>query len=909
MYNLDEAENILKFQIKHTNSYLKINNDLFDGNILKKLHKKVETINKYYSEFMNGDHKEKLKNFLESMKNNSKIKYFDEKLISFMIIASEEIYYQTPRVIQIICLLFYLEGYDGNYNLIQEVLTGEGKTLTISFLALYLAIQGNKVDILTSSPVLAQRDANDRKKLYERFGISCDFCRFDSNNNNNENQLECYKADIVYGDGTNLIGDILRSEFMGKKGRGNRPFDYIIIDEIDNICIDNLRNVVELIDNFPGYKYLEYLYLFIYKELNNKVNILKKQYNSNFEEKLKENAELIIHEISVETRNFLYRNRELKNGDDKKILIPDNLFDFIDLRIDHWSKMAYDAMFNFKQNQNYFISEDEKYKFKKINPIDYENTGVTLKNSEWSGLNQFLQIKEGLVFTEENINSSFMSYLSFFKKYKRINGITGTLGSKRTLKAINIIYKIKLLKMPPFKPRLLQIFPPKTFSDEKIFKKNLIEEIIKYSANLQRVVLVLFEYMSQVKKMHQYLEEHRNEFELNNTKIISYYRSDLKNEFLKRQMSPNTVILSTNLSGRGTDIKLDSEVKNNGGLHVIITFMPYNERVEKQAQGRAARCGDKGSSITMFLAKSDYETLEKRRNKYELEQYKFLINLYVPQSELNQRFFEEFCQNLKQIKEQNKQISENIISDLKERWSTFICKNNINLFMNDSIHPDVAGKLYRIYERIATKNFKALMKEINIDDIENYNFYNPFNLMRNNLSNKMYQNAIEKHPEMCIGAYYNQAMHSIINKYPNYQLIVYENLTTLNKICIQYIYQYNECIKMFQEIHKDDNNFSEFFVQQLKDKLEVMRYILKNIRVILMEIDSKPNFKGYNKDDSLEKRSRVLRWLQIDIVRYKYLNEIKKDIGVSQNVIEYFKDFGIDTLFEINCLAENCSIF
>ena len=292
-------------------------------------------------------------------------------------------------------------------------------------------------------------------------------------------------------------------------------------------------------------------------------------------------------------------------------------------------------------------------------------------------------------------------------------------------------------------------------------------------------------------------------------------------------MKPNTIILSTNLSGRGTDIKLDSEAKNNGGLHVIITFMPYNERVEKQAQGRAARCGDNGSSITMILAKNNYDTLKKRRNKYELEQYKFLINLYVPQSELNQRFFEEFCKKLKQIKEQNKDISENIISDLKERWSTFILKNNINSFMNDSIHPDVAGQLYRIYERIATKNFKALMKEINIDDIKNYNFYNPFNIMRNNLSNEMYQNAIEKHPEMCIGAYYNQAMNSIINKYHDYQLLVYENLTTLNNICIQYIFQYNECIKMFQEIHKDDNNFSKFFVQQLKDKLNNELYFKK----------------------------------------------------------------------------------
>ena len=622
MYNFnnfceDDIKQIL-VEIKHINKNLKINEDLFEKRVIDKLLKKVETIKNYYSGLIRIDHKEKLKIFLEAIKNNTiNEKDFDEKLIAFMIIASEEIYYQTPRLIQILCLLFYLEGYKENYNLIQEVLTGEGKTLTISFLALYLAIVGNKVDILTSSPILAKRDAKERKKLYKRFEISCDFCRFDSNHN--ENQFECYKADIIYGDGPNFIGDILRSEFMGKKGRGNRPFDYIIIDEIDNICIDNLRNIVELIDNFPGYKYLEYLYLYIYKELNDKVNILKKQCGPNFEQKLKENGEAIIHEISLKTREFLYHNKTLNFDDEKKILIPDNLFEFVDLRIDHWSKMAYDAMFNFKQNQNYFISEDENYKFKKIKPIDYENTGVTLKNSEWSGLNQFLQIKEGLVFTEENINSSFMSYLSFFKKYKRINGITGTLGSKITIKAINIIYKIKLLKMPPFRHRVLKIETPKTYADEKIFKENLITEIIKYSYDLQRVVLVLFEYMCQVEEMYQYLEAHRYEFKLDNTEIISYYRSDVENEFLERQMRPNTIILSTNLSGRGTDIKLDSEVKRNGGLHVIITFMPYNERVEKQAQGRAARCGDDGSSLTMIMAKNDYDTLKSRRNKYELE--------------------------------------------------------------------------------------------------------------------------------------------------------------------------------------------------------------------------------------------------------------------------------------------------
>ena len=81
---------------------------------------------------------------------------FDEQLIAYMIIVNEKIYYQTPRFIQIICLLYYFEGYKGEFWLILEVLTGEGKTLTISFLALYLSILGNKVDILTSSSELVK---------------------------------------------------------------------------------------------------------------------------------------------------------------------------------------------------------------------------------------------------------------------------------------------------------------------------------------------------------------------------------------------------------------------------------------------------------------------------------------------------------------------------------------------------------------------------------------------------------------------------------------------------------------------------------------------------------------------------------------------------------------------------------
>ena len=180
-----------------------------------------------------------------------------------------------------------------------------------------------------------------------------------------------------------------------------------------------------------------------------------------------------MYEINKETRKFLYFNKKLKFDDKNKILIPENFYDFLDTRIEHWCKMAYDSMFNFELNKNYFISKDENYGFETIKPIDYENTGVILKNSTWSGLHQFLQIKEGLTFTEENINSSFMSYLSFFKKYKIINGITGTLGSKKTQQAMKIIYKINLLRMPPLEQEVFKYMSQGHFGMKNYINNNL----------------------------------------------------------------------------------------------------------------------------------------------------------------------------------------------------------------------------------------------------------------------------------------------------------------------------------------------------------------------------------------------------------------------------------------------------
>ena len=82
-------------------------------------------------------------------------------------------------------------------------------------------------------------------------------------------------------------------------------------------------------------------------------------------------------------------------------------------------------------------------------------------------------------------------------------------------------------------------------------------------------------------------------------------------------MKPNTVIISTNISGRGTDIKLGEEILKNGGLHVIITFIPNNCRVEEQNYGRAGRKGEPGTWQLVINYQEEMDKYYKLNNLEE----------------------------------------------------------------------------------------------------------------------------------------------------------------------------------------------------------------------------------------------------------------------------------------------------
>lgn len=187
---------------------------------------------------------------LKIMKGIKEVNYdFYIEFIHILIEGSQLKFKIKPRNTQILSLLLFLlkKKKEG---IIEQISTGEGKSLIITFLATIKSFLGNKVDILTSSPVLAERDAKKMKEFYAVFGLTVDYYAGENNNEIN-GVYSYYKADICYGDELSFEGDILRSEFLGISGRGDkRGFDCIIIDEIDNICLDNIKNMTELVDNF-----------------------------------------------------------------------------------------------------------------------------------------------------------------------------------------------------------------------------------------------------------------------------------------------------------------------------------------------------------------------------------------------------------------------------------------------------------------------------------------------------------------------------------------------------------------------------------------------------------------------------------------------------------------------------------
>ena len=246
---------------------------------------------------------EKFKKAEENIKNKEWVK----EAISVIMRGNQILKGYLPRFTQIITVLIMMNA--SNKGLLLQVATGEGKSLIVGMLAILKWLQGHTVDIITSADHLAERDAKEMKEFYSIFGL-----KWSSIQEVSVGKKQWYSDNIVYGSPGTFQGDLLRHEFELQNTRGDRKYDIVIIDEVDNMLIDDARHITMLSGPMPGFEYLEHYLLWWWNFLN--------QIDTKFIEK---DGKL------VWTNEDVYNNGEIflsKQGFSGNVLIVHNRFEF-----------------------------------------------------------------------------------------------------------------------------------------------------------------------------------------------------------------------------------------------------------------------------------------------------------------------------------------------------------------------------------------------------------------------------------------------------------------------------------------------------------------------------------------------------------------------------------------------------
>ncbi|KAK9976688.1 hypothetical protein ABG768_021893 [Culter alburnus] len=168
-----------------------------------------------------------------------------------------------PRCTQLASLLLLLLAQlTEDKGCLLEIGTGEGKSCILAMFATILAIRGTKVDIVTSSPVLARRDQEEWKTFFEMFAVTSSvvppqYASAYSQQEQEEHLKDAYRQQIVYGTVGVFAADILKQEFEKRTTRDTRTFELVIVDEVDYMTLDSGVQVTFLSHESTGFRHVE----------------------------------------------------------------------------------------------------------------------------------------------------------------------------------------------------------------------------------------------------------------------------------------------------------------------------------------------------------------------------------------------------------------------------------------------------------------------------------------------------------------------------------------------------------------------------------------------------------------------------------------------------------------------------
>ena len=577
-------------------------------------------------------------------KENHRVEFIAIMVTAWGLATAKAGHKQDPYNTQIVSLLLFLHSRD--MGLLQQVKTGEGKTLIVAMLAAAKALLGYQVDIVSSNRDLAQDGMRKCQPFFKLLGLQAGVnCTDDEDTNQ-----QAYKSHIVYGD----VGSFQRDVLMEECGSGGVNFhtrypdhdlskNCLIVDEVDSMFLDKGQHMLYLSHETAALKHLETLFIMIWSAV---LSVSQ------------ENEMLPVSEVTSELAHKLS-----VLIDNETITVPRYLKDFCKGKLESWVRSAYEARFMDVDDQFIIDSRSQGSHVKQIFPID-KQTGLEQYNMKWTdGLSQFLELKYQRPLSAESLRAVFISNKRFFRHYgKQLYGLTGTLGSASSRSLLQNVYNIKTVELPTNRPKRYIQTKSRVATSSRMWCELIKEDVCHIIK--QQPVLVICENIKQLILLRDYIEPEAS------IEIIDYKRDgdDVEKKFhTQGGACPGQLILATNKGGRGTDIKVD-DTEAPKGLHVIVTFLPENTRIEEQAFGRAARAGQAGSGCLIIqISEGEYketinefrmlvaatETLiemEKiKRNRAETERLTLLLNEGIPKLDMEENMYDAFRKHRKAL--------------------------------------------------------------------------------------------------------------------------------------------------------------------------------------------------------------------------------------------------------------------
>ncbi len=460
---------------------------------------------------------------------------------------------------------------------VAEMRTGEGKTLTATLAVALNALSGKGVHVVTVNDYLVKRDTQWMGEIYDYLGFSVGCIQHDSayvydadyiSDDERMARLrpvsrrEAYEADITHTTNNEVGFDYLRDNMVVDATKlVQRPLNYAIVDEVDNILIDEART--PLIISGPAGDAADRYYQF--------AQIIKQ---------LRKDRD---YEVDIKHRNATLTEAGIDKVEQLAgIPSGESIYDERYVELTHYLEQALTAYAVYTRDKDYIVREGE------VIIID-EFTGRMMVGRRYNeGLHQSIEAKENVRVRRQNVTMATITFQNYFRMYDKLAGMTGTAETES--EEFYRIYNLPVVTIPTNREMIRDDAGDQIFKTESGKFAAVVNEI-EQMRGAGRPVLVGTTSIEKSEELSGMLERKGIEHSVLNAK-----QHEREAAIVAEAGKRGTVTIATNMAGRGTDIQLEDGVAGIGGLHIIGTERHESRRIDNQLRGRAGRQGDPGSS-------------------------------------------------------------------------------------------------------------------------------------------------------------------------------------------------------------------------------------------------------------------------------------------------------------------------